>query len=226
MFNVLIRSVIVYISVIIAVRLMGKRQIGELQPSELVITMLLSEVVSIPIQDEDYPLFLCFLSVILLVTLEILFSIISLKFRPFRTILQGSSVLVINDGKIMHEHIKSIRYSVEDLIEALRLKDVFDISQVQYAYIETNGSISVQMKPQHRPITTNDLTKSEEDDTLPCLIISDGKIIEKEFGLCNMTIKKLCKILNSKHIKATDILIMTADKNNRYFIVKKDGELL
>lgn len=226
MINILIRSALIYISVIAAVRLMGKRQIGELQPSELVITILLSEIASIPIQDDDYPLFLCFLSVMLLVALEILFSVISLKQRTFRTIMQGNSVMVINDGKIIHKHIKSIRYSVEDLVEALRLKDVFDISQVQYAYIETNGSISVQLKPEYRPVTMNDLNKKAKKDPLPCLVISDGQIIEKEFELCNMSVKKICNILHSKHIRLEDVLIMTADSKGKLFIAKKDGELL
>ena len=176
MINILIRSAIVYVSVIAAVRLMGKRQIGELQPSELVITILLSEIASIPIEDNDYPLFLCFLSVALLVSIEILFSVISLKHRAFRTLLQGNSVMVINDGKIIHKHIKSIRYSVEDLIEALRLKDVFDISQVQYAYIETNGSISIQLKSEFRPVSMNDLHKKAKTEPIPCLVISDGQI--------------------------------------------------
>lgn len=226
MINILIRSAIIYISVIAAVRLMGKRQIGELQPSELVITILLSEIASIPIQDDDYPLFLCFLSVILLITLEILFSVISLKHRSFRNILQGNSVMVINNGKIIHKHIKSIRYSVEDLIEALRLKDVFDISQVQYAYIETNGSISIQLKPEYRPVTMSDMNKKTKYEALPCLVISDGQIIEKEFDLCNMSSKKICSILQKKHLKLEDVLVMTADSNGKLFIAKKDGELL
>lgn len=227
MLNTLIRSIIVYIGVILAVRIMGKRQIGELQPSELVITFLLSEIVSIPIEDSEYPLLQCFTSVTLLVSLELLFSVVSLKWRAFRTALQGNSVLIINDGKIVYENIKSIRYSIEDLLEALRLKDVFDVNQVQYAYIETNGSISIQLKPQHRTVTMDDLTNmNQKESSLPCLVVSDGQIIEKEFKLCNMNLKKLEKFLQQKNIPLTDVFMMTADKNQNYYIIKRNGDII
>ena len=227
MLNSLIRSVIVYIGVILAVRLMGKRQIGELQPSELVVTFLLSEIASIPIEDSEYPLLQCFAAVALLVCLEMLFSVISLKSRIFRTALQGNSVLIINDGKILYENIKSIRYSIEDLIEALRLKDVFNIEEVQYAYIETNGSISIQLKPEYKTVTMDDLTNlSKKVVYLPCLVISDGKIINNEFSLCNMTQEKITKFLKQKNIELSDVFIMTADKNKNYYLVKRNGDIL
>ena len=227
MLNTLIRSIIVYIGVILAVRLMGKRQIGELQPSELVVTFLLSEIASIPIEDSEYPLLQCFTSVALLVCLEILFSVISLKSRVFRTALQGNSVLIINDGKIVYDNIKSIRYSIEDLMEALRLKDVFDINDVQYAYIETNGSISIQLKPEHRTVTMDDLTNlNKKESSLPCLVISDGKIVNNEFELCHMTYEKLKKFLKQKNVDINDVFLMTADKNKNYYLIKRNGDIL
>ncbi len=134
-------------------------------------------------------------------------------------------MLVINNGKILLKHIKAIRYSIEDLLEALRLKDVFDVSQVQYAYIETNGSISVQLKQEYRPVTNIDINnKNTNESSLPCLVVSDGKIIDKEFEVCNMTKNKLSKILEKKGVSLCDILLMTIDKQENCFIVKKDGE--
>lgn len=220
--NTLIRGLIIYVIVIAAVRLMGKRQIGELQPGELVVTMLLSEVASMALQGDNLPLFSSISLIFLFVALEILSSVISLKCKGYRNILQGKSVLVIKDGEILEEKLKMIRYSIDDLVENLRLNDVFDISQVQYAYIETNGSVSVLLKPEFRTITPKDLNLEYSDEPLPCLVISDGDIVSEEFSVCNMSEDKIIKILREKKIDRKDVLIMTADKNGKTFIVQKN----
>ncbi len=128
-------------------------------------------------------------------------------------------MLIINNGEIVQKALKQIRYSVDDLTEALRLKDVFDIKSVDFAYIETNGSISIKLKKDYSPPTKSD--KFDEDGLLPCLVISDGKIIEKEFHYCNMSKDKLNKILSKKGIEDKDILLMTIDKKGNYNIIKK-----
>ena len=131
--NILIKGLIIYIVVAVAVRFMGKRQIGELQPGELVITIVLSQIATMPLQDKDFPIISGIALVFLFVTLELFSSFLAMKFRPYRTIMQGHSVLIIKDGKLLKKNLSMIRYSNDDLIEALRLKDVFDISDVLYA---------------------------------------------------------------------------------------------
>ncbi len=222
--NLLIKGVIVYVAVIIAMRFMGKRQIGELQPGELVITFLLSEVAAMSLQADDIPVLSSLSLVFLLVALEVLSSYLSIKSRGYRTLLQGHSVLIIKDGRIVKRNMKMIRYSNDDLIEALRLKDVFDIEMVQYAYIETNGSVSVQLKKKYQPLCAEDMNKKTKEDELPCLVISDGKVITREFSLCGMTSERLDKILKKKNLVVKDIFLMTADKNGKTYIVKKGGE--
>ena len=133
MINVMLRGLIVYVTVIISVRLMGKRQIGELQPSELVTTFLLSEVASMPLQNKDISLFTCIVLIFMIVGLEVIFSVLAVKSDTFRKVMQGSSALVIKDGKLLQGKMKNLRYSIDDLLEGLRLKDVFDISTVKYA---------------------------------------------------------------------------------------------
>ncbi len=213
MLSVLIRGIIIYIIIIISVRLMGKRQIGELQPFELVITILLSDIASMPLQDSDTPLLRSVMAVLLLIALEIITSFLALKFRSFRTLLQGNSILIIKNGEIIEENLKSIRYSVDDVVEALRLKDVFDIEQVNFAYVETNGSLSV-------------LLKDEENEPveLPCLVISDGKIVEREFEICDLTKEKLLNILKETGLSPNDILLMTycSDKKQKIMVRKRD----
>lgn len=222
MINLVIRCVIIYVVVIAMVRLMGKRQIGELQPSELVITILISDVASMPLQNMEMPLISTVTSLLVLVMFEVLLSVISIKSRKARKLLQGNSVMIIKNGKLIESSLRLIRYSIDDLMEALRLKDVFDISQVQYAYIETNGSISVELKPQHRTITPQDLSMATEKVSIPCLVICDGEIVDSEFDVCNMTREKLYKILDEKELSATEILLMTVDSSGRSYIRLKE----
>ena len=222
MINLVIRCVIIYVVVIAMVRLMGKRQIGELQPSELVITILISDVASMPLQNMEMPLISTVTSLLVLVMFEVLLSVISIKSRKARKLLQGNSVMIIKNGKLIESSLRLIRYSIDDLMEALRLKDVFDISQVQYAYIETNGAISVELKPQHRTITPQDLSMATEKVSIPCLVICDGEIVDSDFDVCNMTREKLYKILDEKELSAKEILLMTVDSSGRSYIRLKE----
>ena len=219
--NILIKGLIIYSMLTVAIRFMGKRQIGELQPGELVITMVLSEVATMPLQDDKFPVLSGSSLVFLFVTLELLSSFLAMKFRPYRTLIQGHSVLIIKDGHLLKENLSMIRYSTDDLIEALRLKDVFDISQVQYAYIETNGSVSVRLKKSDEPVTPKDLNVPCRENSLPCLVISDGKVINRDFSLCGMTPEKLDKILKKNNLTVSEVFLMTADSQGNIYTVRK-----
>ena len=219
--NILIKGLIIYIVVAVAVRFMGKRQIGELQPGELVITIVLSQIATMPLQDKEFPMLSGIALVFLFVTLELLSSYLAMKFRPYRTMMQGHSVLIIKDGELLQDNLSMIRYSTDDLMEALRLKDVFDISDVLYAYIETNGSVSVKLKKEAESVTVRDLAITCKEDALPCLVVSDGKIIKKDLTLCNMTAEKIDKILKKKGMTVSDVFIMTADNQENTYIVRK-----
>lgn len=223
MVNMLIRGIIIYVTVIFAVRLMGKRQIGELQPAELVVTILLSQVASMPFESLEVPLLSILSIVFLLISLEILCSVISMKTKTFRNLIQGNPILIIKDGKLVQGELKNIRYSVEDLLEALRLKDIFDISQVQFAYIETNGSISVLLKNKFRPVTIEDTDIKTAPCELPCLVISDGKIVRSQLDICGMTDKRMSDIMKKEQTKIEDIMLMTAERGGKYYIVRKEG---
>ncbi len=213
MLPILIRGIVVYIIIIASVRLMGKRQIGELQPFELVITILLSDIASMPLQNSNTPLLQSVVSVFLLISLEIITSCLALKFRPFRTLLQGHSVMIVKEGKIDRKSLEKIRYSVDDVVEALRMKDVFDIEKVNYAYVETNGSLSVLLKD-----------GEDEPKHLPCLVISDGKIVDREFDICGLSKEKLLRLLEKNGLRPSDVLMMTysADKKAQIVLKKED----
>ena len=220
----LIRATVLYAIIIFLIRLMGKRQIGELQPSELVITMLLSEIASIPMQDNTIPIVNSIVALFVLVAFEILTSAAGLKSYRLRSFLQGHPVIVIRDGKIDMKALKKLRMTVNDLLTALREKDVFEISQVSYAIFETTGKISVLLKPEHRNSTAADLNLSPRDSGMPFAVICDGRIIEdtvKESPLDTSEVKKL--VISSK-IPLKEIIIMTVDSNGTPYIVRKDGE--
>ena len=221
MASVLIRTIIIYIFLSFALKLMGKRQIGELQPSELVITIILSEVASMPLEDINTPLLPSVVLVFLLACFEVLSSDLSVKFPFFRKLLQGNPVLVIEKGKIIEKNIHSVRFSMDDLTEALRLKDIFDVTSVDFAYIETNGGLSVKLKKDYRPPTKSD--EGSSDGTIPVLIVDYGKIISRDFDKCNMTKEKLERILSKKKIEINDVLLMTADSNGEINIITKAG---
>lgn len=220
----MIKGIIIYLIVIASVRLMGKRQIGELQPAELVITLLMSEIASMSLHDGDSPLLLSIIGIFLLASLEVLFSSLAMKSGTIRTLFQGHSVLIIENGKLKTENMRLIRYSIDDLLEALRLKDVFDISEVEYAYVETNGSVSVMKKSENETVTAADLGLKKPKTVLPCLVISDGKIIEREFRICDMTGEKLKEILEENGLSQKQVLLMTCDSNGKTNIVRKDSK--
>ena len=200
MFVTLIRTVILYIFAIASIRIMGKRQIGELQPSDLVVTLLISQIISIPIQDTDIPLVNTIIPILLLVGFEILTSVFNMKSIKFRSFMQGNPVVIINDGNLNQKMLKALRFTLDDLLESLRQKDVFDISQVQYAIVETNGQLSVLLKPQYDTVTKDDLSLESEPQGYKCPVIIDGKIISQDFAVCNMTTQKVEKIAKKEKI--------------------------
>lgn len=222
MFVTLIRTVILYIFAIVSIRVMGKRQIGELQPSDLVITLLISQIISIPIQDTDIPLVNTIIPILLLVGFEILTSVFNMKSIKFRSFMQGHPVVIIDNGKINQKMLKDLRFTLDDLLESLRQKDVFDIAQVQYAIVETNGQLSVLLKPEHDTVTREDLSLTLEPQGYKCPVIIDGEIVSQDFQICNMTTSKIEKVLNKKKLQVKDVLLMTIDSEGNHSIIRKD----
>lgn len=224
MFVTLIRTVILYIFAIASVRIMGKRQIGELQPSDLVVTLLISQIISIPIQDTDIPLVNTLIPIFLLVGFEIITSVFNMKSIKFRTFMQGHPVVIINDGVLNQKLLKELRFTVDDLLESLRQKDVFDISQVQYAIVETNGQISVLLKAEHDTVTRDDLNLEPDPQGFKCPVIIDGKIVTQDFKICNTTIEKVEKAVKKEKLQIKDVLLMTIDATGNHTIIRKENQ--
>lgn len=221
----LIRTVILYIAVITCVRIMGKRQIGELQPSELVITILISEIATIPMQDTDIPLINSIVPFLVLVSLEIITSAISIKSQKFRNLMQGNSLIIIRNGVLDQKQIKRLRLSVEDILEALRKKNIFNINDVLYAVVETDGQISVMLKPEKQTATAEMVNANLQSNGIHITVIDDGKVLTDQFQDCKMDMKKLNKILKKNKVDLKDVLLMTANSNGEINIVEKEKDL-
>ena len=201
---------------------MGKRQLGELQPTELVITILLSEIAAVPMQDNALPLGNSIVAVLLLVALEIVNSVIVLKSSRCRSLLQGNSLVVIRDGVVDQKQLKRLRFTMDDLFDQLRQKDIFDISDVRYAIVETNGQLSVMLKPEKETVTAEMADIQNETKGLLCMVVNDGKFLKRAFKECDMNEEKILGILEREQTPIDEVLFMVADKEGNYTIVKKD----
>lgn len=217
----LFRSVILYFVVIIAIRLMGKRQIGELQPSELVITILISEVAAIPIQDNSLPLISAIIPVMILICLEIFFSVINMKSTAMRNAFSGRTVTVIRNGEIDQKKMKSLRFTIDDLLAALRQQGVFDINEVDTAIVETNGTLSVFKKAEKQTLSVEMTPLSPNNSGIPQVIVSDGKIIKENIGIYGTTLKDVENQLKENKTGIDDIFLMTVNRLKEFNIIKR-----
>ncbi len=188
-----IRTAFLYFVVIIAMRIMGKRQIGELQPFELVVTLMLSDLATIPMQETGVPLLAGIVPILMLASLEILLSFISLKSKRTRAFLLGRPSILIRNGVLDEKEMRHLRVNLDDILDELRKKDIRSVDEVAVAILETDGSISAFPK--------------SDGGSVPYTLISDGRIISENLKKCNISEKKLREMLGGK--KATDIFLAT-----------------
>ena len=223
MITTIIRTVILYVFVTFAIRVMGKRQIGDMQPNELVITLLISEIVAIPLQDISQPILSGVVAIFMLIVLEIVMSVLSLKSVNVRKFMSGNSVVIINNGVVDQNAMRSVRMTVLDLIEQLRGQNVFDISTVAFAVLEVNGNLSVLLKSGDQPATVKDVGVKKESQALPLPVISDGKILKDSLKALNITQADVNKKLNANHVEIDKVFLMTLDKHENISIIRKNS---
>jgi uncharacterized membrane protein YcaP (DUF421 family) len=204
------------------IRIMGKRQISELQTSELVVTLLISNIAVIPMQDTSLPLLSGVVPILLLVGCEIILSWLMLKNSAFRALVCGKPQIIISNGTINQKKMKLLRISTEDLMEQLRQAGVFALGDVKYAILETNGKLSVLKKPEKESVTAQQMNIEKFEDEFEVIIISDGEIAEGSMNVCGVTKGWLNKTLKKNGVTIKDVFIMTANSEHSYNIVKKD----
>lgn len=222
MLTTLTRGFILYFVIMLAIRLMGKRQIGEMQPTELVVTILISEIAAIPLDSNDIPLINSILTVLLLAGLSIITSVLTLHIPKFRTFFDGHPAIVINNGKLDQQKMKDLRLTVQDLMSAARQQGVFDISQVQYAIVETNGSVSIMPKSDYTPLTPKAANIQMPEEKLQHLIICDGKLIKTALAEAQLSKNALDKHLKKEKIQIEDIMLLTYGGGKFSEMIRKD----
>ncbi|MEE0857522.1 MAG: DUF421 domain-containing protein [Ruminococcus sp.] len=218
----IIRTLLLYCFIIFAIRLMGKRQISDMQPSELVVTLVISDIASLPMQNTSQPLLSGIIPVIVLVALEILTSVFMMKSKRFRRMICGSPVVVISDGKLLQKELRRLRLTTDDLFALLRQQNIFSPEDVQYCIVETNGTVSVLEKPEKRKPTAEDFKISIPDSKLEAMVISDGRLIETALPLCSQSKDSVENVLKKEKLRQSDVLIMTLDGLGNYNIILKE----
>ena len=201
---------------------MGKRQVGELKPHELVITILLSAIAVIPLEDNSMPLGNCLVPILLFVSMEILTSVISMKSLRFRNLLQGRPIFIIRNGKLDQSKLSEMRFTIDDVVDALRQKNIFDLSEVEDAIIETNGSISVLQKAQYKPLTPNDVSISVKEKGMPITVVMDGKPVNEYFNEYKIKDSEIELIVQTVDRSIEKIMLLTIDDDGNTFLIEKE----
>ena len=224
MFIAFWRTLVLYWVIIFSIRLMGKRQLGQLQPSELVITILISNIATVPIENTGIPLVNGIVPILLLVCLEVLASGINLISPVVRRLFSGRPRVVIRDGKVDQRQLRQLRYSLDDLTEQLRIGGVFDIAEVGYAVVETTGQLSVYKKFSAQPPSHAQLgIQCPVQDHPPLLIINDGRVVTQALRQLNLTEEWLDCQLKKHHCSVQQVFFMSCDRQAQYHLVLKEG---
>lgn len=222
MLIVILRSVILYAVVLIVMRIMGKRQIGQLQPFELVITIIISELAAVPMQNTGIPLLYGILPILILMIAQVLLSFISLKSVRARGIICGKPSILIEDGKIMEKELSNLYFNVNDLLEQLRVKGYPDVQDVEFAILETEGQLSIIPKSMKRPVTPMDLNVTVNQEKLPITLIIDGEVIKQNLKIALLNEDDLNKLLNKNNVKSyKSVLFAALDSSGKFFYQEK-----
>ena len=208
MATVLFRTVIIYFVFVFSIRLLGKRQVGELELSELVVTFMLSELATVPIQDSSIPLSYVFIPLVILISFEIISSFLVTKSKTVKKVVIGNPSYLICKGTLNQEELAKLRMSVSELLGELRLKNVGDISNVDYAILEENGKLSV-------------FQKTDSSSVAHALIV-DGNINESNLKIAEKSEKWITKCLKKRNLKQENVFLLTCDDNDTINIIIKE----
>ena len=221
MLTIVFRAIIIYVVVLFLYRLMGKRQLGEMQPFELVLTLIIADLATIPMAEVSVPVLHGIIPLLTLVVLHFVLACLCKMSEKFSQFVSGKPVIVINPKGIDYKALKNLDISVDDVFESLRGSGYFKIEQVQYAIMETNGKMSVLPKSSFAPLTVQDMKLQVEKSTIPINIINEGKIVQDNLGIAQIderTIGKILKKANVKRVK--DVLLLTVDKAGSVYLQK------
>lgn len=221
------RTLILYFILMIGLRLMGKRQIGELEPSELVLTLIISDLAAVPMQDFGIPLVNGVFPIVTLLCVSMLLSFFSLKSIRFRGLVCGYPTVIIRDGKVLQKNMARNRFTVDELLEQLRSQGYSDLTAVKYAILETSGQVSILPYTKDSPATPQVMNMTVQDDvTLPVLVINDGHIMAENLAASGRDAVWLDKQLKERRLTSPrQVFFMTVDEAGAVTCVAKEAEM-
>lgn len=218
-----IRTLILYAFIVAGIRLMGKRQVGELEPSELVFALIVSDLAAVPMQEFGVPLLSGIIPILTLFCITMILSILTMRSIRFRALLCGRPSVIVADGKLRQKEMYRNRFTLDELMEELRMQGVTDLTTVKYAILETNGKISVLLRASEYPVTCRDMNISPQETGLPVILINDGRLIEHNLTGSGHNHVWLEKQLKSHHISRPEqVFFMTVDEENNVYLVPKE----
>ena len=218
-----IRTILLYLVLIAVIRLMGKRQIGQMEASEFVVTMLVANLASIPMQDGGIPLYSGLVPIVTVLGVELVLSALSLRSIRLRKLLCGKPVILIENGNILQQNLKKTRVTLDELTGLLREKDVLDLRAVQFAILETNGNLSVFPYPKEKPASAKDAGITAAKQYLPVTVISDGHLMKENLAKANKDEHWLRRVLEENRAQLEDTWLLTVDGADKVCFYRREG---
>ncbi len=220
-----LRTLLIYLVLVAGVRVLGKRQVGQMEPSEFVVTMLIANLAAVPMQDSAIPLMSGLVPILVILGAELLLSGLILKSLLLRRLFCGKPVVLIDNGKILTKHLRATRVTLDELTSQLRIQGILTLTEVQYAILETDGNLSVFPWPKDRPATAREAGIQAEKQRLPITILADGKLLRENLHLAGKSEEWLRRVLESKGARRRDVLLLTVDSADHLFFLEK-GDLI
>ena len=217
-----LRTVILYLVLIAVVRFMGKRQIGQMEPSEFVVTMLVANLASIPMQDGGIPLLSGLVPILTVLSAELVLSVAAMRSIFVRRLLCGKPVVLIENGNILQDALRATRVTLDELTGHLREKDILDLQSVQYAILETNGNLSVFPYPKEKPASAKEAGIQVKQQYLPVTIIGDGRLYEENLSIAQKDKKWVQRILDDHHASLSQTWLLTVDEKGHVLWLPKE----
>ncbi len=223
MFLSYIRTGVLYLILIVVVRLMGKRQIGQMEPAEFVVTMLVANLAAVPMQDGGIPLFSGVVPIVTVLGMELILSFLSMKNMGFRRLLCGKPVILIENGNILQNDLRRTGVTLDELTSHLRQHNVLDPRTVQYAILETDGNLSVFPYPKEMPAAAKDAGIQASSQLLPITLVSDGCLITENLPLVGKDTAWVEKALREKEATVATTWLFTVDSQDHTIFYRKEG---
>ena len=224
MFVVLIRTIILYLLIIVGIRLLGKRQIGELEPSELVLALIIADLASVPMQDNGIPLLSGVIPIVTLLAVASILSVLTVRSIRFRTLLCGRPSIVVENGVVKERELRRNRFTIDELLEELRGQGYADFQAVKFAVLETNGRLSVLPYAAGKPVTAAQMGLTPEETGLPVILISDGRLLSRNLKGRGYEEIWLQKQLASHGVERPEqVFLLTVDEGGNTYCVPKEA---